>query len=215
MDKFGVRPDQIIDFLALIGDTVDNIPGVPKCGPKTAAKWLGQYGDARRRDRQRRRGQGQDRREPARQPGYPAAVAHTDHDQDRCAPGPGTATTCARTTATPGPCASTTSASSRAACWRAWLREAGTADTQPAAAPETRLRDRARTGRTFDALAGQARSRRPCSLRYRDHQPRLHAGADRRRVVRGRDRARRPMCRWRTTIPARPTSSIATPCSAS
>ena len=44
MDKFGVRPDQIIDFLALTGDSVDNIPGVPKCGPKTAAKWLGQYG---------------------------------------------------------------------------------------------------------------------------------------------------------------------------
>ena len=43
-DKFGVRPDQIIDFLALTGDSVDNIPGVPKCGPKTAAKWLGQYG---------------------------------------------------------------------------------------------------------------------------------------------------------------------------
>ncbi|MGD1984273.1 MAG: DNA polymerase I [Chromatiaceae bacterium] len=42
--KFGVRPDQIIDFLALTGDSIDNIPGVPKCGPKTAAKWLGQYG---------------------------------------------------------------------------------------------------------------------------------------------------------------------------
>ncbi len=43
IDKFGVRPDQIIDYLALMGDTVDNIPGVPKVGPKTAAKWLGQY----------------------------------------------------------------------------------------------------------------------------------------------------------------------------
>ena len=42
--KFGVRPDQIVDYLALVGDTVDNIPGVPKCGPKTAAKWLGEYG---------------------------------------------------------------------------------------------------------------------------------------------------------------------------
>lgn len=44
LDKFGVRPDQIIDYLALVGDTVDNIPGVPKCGPKTAAKWLNTYG---------------------------------------------------------------------------------------------------------------------------------------------------------------------------
>ncbi len=44
IDKFGVRPDQIIDYLALVGDTVDNIPGVPNCGPKTAAKWLAQHG---------------------------------------------------------------------------------------------------------------------------------------------------------------------------
>jgi len=43
MEKFGVRPEQIIDFLALTGDTVDNVPGVPKCGPKTAAKWLAEY----------------------------------------------------------------------------------------------------------------------------------------------------------------------------
>ncbi len=41
--KFGVRPDQIIDFLALTGDKSDNIPGVEKCGPKTAAKWLAAY----------------------------------------------------------------------------------------------------------------------------------------------------------------------------
>jgi len=44
IEKFGVRADQIVDFLALMGDTVDNVPGVEKCGPKTAAKWLGQYG---------------------------------------------------------------------------------------------------------------------------------------------------------------------------
>ncbi len=45
MERFGVTPEQIIDYLALVGDTSDNIPGVPKCGPKTAAKWLGEYGD--------------------------------------------------------------------------------------------------------------------------------------------------------------------------
>ncbi len=43
-EKFGVRPEQIIDYLALMGDAVDNIPGVPKVGPKTAAKWLQEYG---------------------------------------------------------------------------------------------------------------------------------------------------------------------------
>lgn len=41
--KFGVAPHQIIDYLTLVGDTVDNIPGVNKCGPKTAAKWLQEY----------------------------------------------------------------------------------------------------------------------------------------------------------------------------
>ncbi len=45
MQKFGVPPERIIDFLALVGDTSDNIPGVPKVGPKTAAKWLNEYGD--------------------------------------------------------------------------------------------------------------------------------------------------------------------------
>jgi DNA polymerase-1 len=43
-EKFAVRPDQIIDYLALMGDKVDNIPGVNKCGPKTAAKWLAEHG---------------------------------------------------------------------------------------------------------------------------------------------------------------------------
>ena len=43
IEKYGVRPDQIVDLLALMGDTVDNVPGVPKCGPKTAAKWLNLY----------------------------------------------------------------------------------------------------------------------------------------------------------------------------
>jgi DNA polymerase-1 len=44
LEKFGVKPAQIIDFLSLTGDTVDNVPGVTKCGPKTAAKWLAEYG---------------------------------------------------------------------------------------------------------------------------------------------------------------------------
>lgn len=44
-EKFGIAPERITDYLALVGDSVDNIPGVPKVGPKTAAKWLQQFGD--------------------------------------------------------------------------------------------------------------------------------------------------------------------------
>ncbi|OOG26826.1 DNA polymerase I [Thioalkalivibrio denitrificans] len=43
-EKFGVPPERIVDYLALIGDTVDNVPGVDKVGPKTAVKWLDAYG---------------------------------------------------------------------------------------------------------------------------------------------------------------------------
>ncbi|WP_370389803.1 DNA polymerase I [Snodgrassella alvi] len=43
IEKFGVKPEQIIDYLSLIGDKVDNVPGVDKCGPKTAVKWLNEY----------------------------------------------------------------------------------------------------------------------------------------------------------------------------
>ncbi len=44
IDKYGVRPERIRDYLALMGDKADNIPGVPKVGPKTAVKWLAEYG---------------------------------------------------------------------------------------------------------------------------------------------------------------------------
>ncbi|MDQ6628816.1 MAG: DNA polymerase I, partial [Pseudomonadota bacterium] len=42
--KFGVPPDRIVDYMALIGDSVDNVPGVDKVGPKTAAKWISEHG---------------------------------------------------------------------------------------------------------------------------------------------------------------------------
>ena len=44
VNKFGVPPERMVDFLTLVGDTVDNIPGVPKVGPKTASKWLNEFG---------------------------------------------------------------------------------------------------------------------------------------------------------------------------
>ena len=44
VDKFAVRADQLLDYLSLIGDSIDNVPGVPKVGPKTAARWLAEHG---------------------------------------------------------------------------------------------------------------------------------------------------------------------------
>jgi DNA polymerase-1 len=44
LNKFSIPPERIVDYLTLVGDTVDNVPGVEKCGPKTAVKWLTQYG---------------------------------------------------------------------------------------------------------------------------------------------------------------------------
>jgi DNA polymerase-1 len=63
--KFGVPPERIVDYLALVGDSVDNVPGVEKCGPKTAVKWLHRVRHARQARRQRRQGGRQGRREPA------------------------------------------------------------------------------------------------------------------------------------------------------
>ena len=45
VEKFGVPPERIVDYLSIIGDAVDNVPGVPKAGPKTANKWLAEFGD--------------------------------------------------------------------------------------------------------------------------------------------------------------------------
>ena len=45
INKFGIAPHLIVDYLTIIGDTVDNVPGVPKAGPKTALKWLTEFGD--------------------------------------------------------------------------------------------------------------------------------------------------------------------------
>lgn len=45
IEKYGVPPERIIDYLALMGDKVDNVPGVKGCGPKTAAKWITEFGD--------------------------------------------------------------------------------------------------------------------------------------------------------------------------
>ena len=80
--KFDVYPEQIIDYLALVGDSSDNIPGIDKVGPKTAAKLLNQYGTLDNLIRNVQAGERQGRREPARRPGDARAVAQArDHPQ--------------------------------------------------------------------------------------------------------------------------------------
>ena len=86
--KFDVYPEQIVDYLALVGDSSDNIPGVTGVGPKTAAKWLNQYrtldeliahaGDIAR----------QGRREPAQRAADARAVAQACHHRHRTRAGP-------------------------------------------------------------------------------------------------------------------------------
>ncbi len=61
-ERYGVRPEQYPDIAALVGETSDNLPGVPKVGEKTAVKWLTQFGSLGRTDRPSRRDQGCGRR---------------------------------------------------------------------------------------------------------------------------------------------------------
>ena len=79
--KFDVYPEQIVDYLALVGDSSDNIPGITGVGPKTAAKWLNQYQtlDALIAHAARHRRQG--RREPAQRAAGARAVAQARHDR--------------------------------------------------------------------------------------------------------------------------------------
>ena len=71
--KYGVPPERYSDLAALVGESSDNLPGVPGVGPKTAAKWIGQYGDLDRGRRPRRRDQGQGGGVAARAPRRGAA----------------------------------------------------------------------------------------------------------------------------------------------
>ena len=182
--KFGVRADQVLDLLALTGDAVDNVPGVAKVGPKTAAKWLAQFGTldavigARGRDSRRRR------RQPARDARLAAAGQAAADGEDRlraCRWRPPISGSVRRMPTGCGRC--TSASSSRAGCATATVAgpggdaagaiadraarentrkfsEPGARDAQPAGDPPPAgaapLRDRAGRG---DAAALAARDR--------------------------------------------------------
>ncbi len=79
---FGVRPGQVADVLALMGDSVDNIPGVPGVGQVTAKKWIAQYGSLPALLERAGRDQGEGRREPSRERRGGAALAAPRRDPD-------------------------------------------------------------------------------------------------------------------------------------
>ena len=68
IEKYGVPPERMIDYLALMGDKVDNVPGIKGCGPKTAAKWVAEFGGYSRGGSCH---EGKDRRKPARRAPVP------------------------------------------------------------------------------------------------------------------------------------------------
>jgi DNA polymerase-1 len=84
--EFGVPARLMIDFQTLVGDTVDNVPGVPKVGPKTAAKWLQEFGSLEALVARADEVKGCGRAEPARRLGLAAYRAVAGHHQDRLRP---------------------------------------------------------------------------------------------------------------------------------
>ena len=79
--EFGVPPRLMVDYQTLVGDAVDNVPGVDKVGPKTAVKLLQEYGSLDDAGRARRRSEGRGRREPAQGAGLAAQGPRAADDQ--------------------------------------------------------------------------------------------------------------------------------------
>ncbi len=194
IDKFGVPPERIIDYLALIGDTSDNIPGVPKVGPKTAVKWLTEYGSlegivAHAADIPGKVGESLRASLELLPLSHQLATIRCDVPLDV---GP-------NDLQRQPPDEAALQALAERLEFSAWRKQS--AATTPAAAHGSRTRCRADCRRaceyrlpdnlhrsTTRPVADATRRRRPVRLRHRDHQPRLHAGRDRRRVLRHRRR---------------------------
>ena len=99
--EFGVPPRLMVDYQTLVGDTVDNVPGVDKVGPKTAAKWLLEYGSLDALIARAARGQGRGRREPAQGAGLAAQGPRAGDHPDRLRPRATTSRACRRWTTSP------------------------------------------------------------------------------------------------------------------
>ena len=170
--KYGVPPERILDYLALMGDVSDNIPGVPKVGPKTAAKWLNEYGSLDELMDRGRRNQGQGRREPAGQHGAAAPVPDARHHQVRCGfaarPGRHRAAGCGPGGAQ-GPVRAVRVQDLAGGIAR---RCVGRAASRTAAAKLRMRHQRRAPGRLGGAPEDGAAHR----LRHGNHQPGLHAG---------------------------------------
>ena len=234
--KFDVFPEQIIDYLALVGDSSDNIPGIEKVGPKTAAKWLNQYGTldeliAHAREISGKVGENLRAGLATLELSRKLATIRTDsscrvtHEQlsasapdvaalrelytryelrsllqaARCdAPRDATSTARMRSRRASGGDArrgsgrlrKPTSGGARDRCDRRGMRRARWRSAAAAVVDASSyeiITDWAQLERWIERSARGAAVR----LRHRDHEPRLHEGRDRRRVVRDRARHRR------------------------
>ena len=211
--KFGVRADQVLDLLTLTGDAVDNVPGVPKVGPKTAAKWLAQYGTLD--DVIAHAGEiggvvGENLR--ATLDWLPQGASSADReDRLRVACRAARSRRCGAATPTKLRDALRALRVQELAARGRTRARAGRADADRAARADARTAAPARARRArsrVDAPPAVPRTTRPCSttrrssagcdaiesaelvvLRHRDDQPRSDEGADRRPVVVGRARA--------------------------
>ena len=99
--EFGVPPRLMVDYQTLVGDSVDNVPGVDKVGPKTAVKLLQEYGSLDALVARAARGQGRRRREPAQGAGLAAQGPRAADDHARTATSRTTSPACLRWTTSP------------------------------------------------------------------------------------------------------------------
>ena len=160
IDKFGVPPERIVDYLSLMGDSVDNIPGVPKCGPKTAAKWIQEYGDLDGVIANAGRIKGKVGENLRAAPRPAPAVARPHHASSAMSHlGLGPTDLQPDRARTRTPCAAGTSASSRAACSRPWTDDGARGATatrrpssaRPPASPTQPTTNWSSTRRAFEA----------------------------------------------------------------